>query len=75
MTTRSRHDGGGRKFLRIRCYRGLASPELQLCVLVFEDSRRCNHLHAARGKYRLGVSHAVRFQQRKSLEEFRADVA
>ena len=72
MTTRSRHDGGGREFLFIRFCCDLASPDFKLHVLLFQNSGRRGQLHATRGKYGLRIPHAVRLQQRKSLEEFRA---
>ena len=62
-------DGGCGKFPRF-----CSCPDFQLDVLVFQNARRCGELHTARCKYRLGISHAVGFEQFESMEKFGRDL-
>ena len=49
-------------------------PDFQLDVLVFQNAGRCGELHTTRGKYRLGISHAVGLEQLESMEKFGRDL-
>src|SRR5215469_12032612 len=61
IATRRREDGGRREFGNGFCT--LPRPELQLHVLLPQDSRRCDELHSLCGEDGLGIGHPIRLQQ------------